>query len=120
MTTVSAVISVVGGVLALAGLLGVAWAVFRTRLQQTTIELYRADNEALRARVDTLEAERNRDRTRLEEMHGELVALREERALLRDLATGTTALAELHELVSRQHAETVSLLRKITTDRRTA
>lgn len=111
-------IALVGGVLGIAGLIGAAIAVIRANIVRGTLDLYRENDAALRSRVETLESERDELKSTVNHQGGQIEALKEERAILRDLATGASAVEHLSEQVSLQHKETISLLRKITDDRR--
>ena len=114
------VLGVIGGLLGLAGASAAALVYFRMAMAKTTIDLYREDNVALRHRVDTLESERDDSRTQVHELKGKVSALIEERAVLRDLATGHSAVDALGEVVAAHHQEAMGLLRKLTDDRRTS
>lgn len=118
--TFPTIVGVIGGLLGLAGTAGAVLVYLKMSMAKTTIELYRADNDALRSRVDTIEDERDGFSSKLHEAEGRIVALEEERAILRDLATGHSAIETLGELVMRNHTETMGLLRKITADRRSS
>lgn len=98
--------------------LGAAWAVLRANLQRTTLALYREDNDALRSRVETLESERKELRERVADLTGVVAALREERTVLRDLATGASAVARLEEHVGSRLDTLEDLIRLVVEDRR--
>lgn len=111
-------IAIVGGLFGIVGLLGSAIAILRANIVKGTLELYRENDNALRGRIDTLEAERAELEKQVSRQGGEITALKEERTVLRDLATGASAVAELSEIVSGHHQEVVSLLTKLTEERR--
>lgn len=104
--------------IAVAVTLGATWAVLRANLQRTTLTLYREDNDALRARVETLESERKELRERVADLTGVVAALREERSVLRDLATGASAVARLEDHVGSRLDTLEDLLRLVVDDRR--
>ena len=114
------VLGVIGGLLGVAGAAAAVLVYFRMAMAKTTIELYRSDNEALRGRVETIESERDDSRAQVHELRGKVAALIEERTVLRDLATGHSAVDALGEVVAAHHQEAMGLLRKLTDERRTS
>lgn len=78
----------VGVVAGMAGLLGIAYAVFTSARVQKTVDLYKLENEAQGKRIATLEADIARSTERL-------AAVEKENAVLRDLATGRTIMEAL-------------------------
>lgn len=86
------IVSAIGAVLGMVGLLGVAYAVFTSAKVQKTVELYKLENEAQGKRIGTLEAEKVTQGERL-------AAVERENLTLKDLATGKTFLEGLsHEM----------------------
>ncbi len=49
---------IIGGLVGIAGALGAAFAVLRSQIAQTTLNLQRAEIDALRTRLDTLGVEK--------------------------------------------------------------
>lgn len=111
-------IAVIGGLFGIVGLLGSAIAILRANIVKGTLELYRENDNALRGRIDTLESERTELEKQVSRQGGEIAGLKEERGVLRDLATGASAVAELGEIITAHHGEVVSLLTKLTEERR--
>lgn len=75
-------------VAAVAGTLGIAYAVFTSAKVQKTVDLYKLENEAQGRRIATLEEERTRTTERL-------AAVEKENLVLRDLATGRSVMEAL-------------------------
>lgn len=101
-TEVPPLVSALGAVVGMMGLLGVAYAVFTSAKVQKTVELYKLENEAQGKRIDTLEKEKVTWAERL-------AVLERENGILEDLATGKTFIGELsreiHEAESQRMAE---------------
>ena len=110
---VATIVGAVATVLGLAALAGGVLAFVRVNIARGTLELYRQDNEALRGRVDTLEDELITERAKGTESAGRIVALERERDVLRDLATGHSAVDALGEIVLRNHREVLEHLERI-------
>lgn len=98
---------------ALAGTLGIAYAVFTSAKVQKTVDLYKLENEAQGKRIKTLEDERTLDRERL-------AAVEKENLVLRDLATGRSVMTEMandyreaEKLRKAEHAKMMQLLREV-------
>lgn len=70
-------LSAVGGVLGLLVAVAFTVAYLRTSVAKNTVELYRIDNEALRARVATLEAEDGRKSAQIAGLQSSVAVLRE-------------------------------------------
>lgn len=81
-------VSALGALLGMVGLLGVAYAVFTSAKVQKTVELYKLENEAQGKRIGTLEAEKVTQGERL-------AAVERENITLKDLATGKSFLEGL-------------------------
>ena len=107
---VATIIGTVATVVGLVAAGGGALAFLRVNMARGTLELYRQDNDALRGRVDTLEEELVVERAKGTESAGRLVALERERDVLRDLATGHSAVDALGEIVLRNHRELLERL----------
>ena len=109
---INGALGVIIAALTIGGIAGGLAAFFRS-LQRATLETYKEDNEALRHRVDTLEAERLDDRGHIDELRAELTKLRADNDLLREIVPGTKAIAQLHETVIEQHKQVMSGLKLI-------
>lgn len=103
-------LTVIAAVLALSGTLGIAYAVFTSARVSKTIELYKLENEAQGKRIATLEQE---DRAKAER----LAAVERENILLRDLATGTSAIQTLTKVIHQEHMDILSALEPRRTNR---
>jgi hypothetical protein len=90
-------LSAVAGIAALAGILGIAYAVFTSARVQKTLELYKEENAAQGKRIDSLEKERNVATERI-------AALERENVVLRDLATGRSVMEKLAQDVTTNEA----------------
>lgn len=120
------VLTAVATIIGLAGLAGAAIAWGRVNLAKTTLDLYKADNEALHSRIDTLEAEKVTLQHDVAESAGKLATLESANRVLADQVTGASAVAKLTEVLGGQHRELVDMIRllgveltKRTTDPRT-
>lgn len=100
----------VGGVIGIAAIIGVVLAVIRVNLTRTTLDLYKADNDALRGRVDTLEAGEVQYKAKIASMEAEVIGLKEERAHLRDLVTGASKIDELGVVLAGYHSAMLEAL----------
>lgn len=81
-------VPVITAIATVAGALGIAYAVFTSARVQSTINLYKEENTAQGKRITTLEGD---NRLALEKLE----AMRRENDMLRDLATGRTAIEAL-------------------------
>ena len=113
MNSVLTIVGIVGGIIGLLGGGAAAWVYFREGVTKATVEVYREDNTALRGRVETLEGERNELKNQVADLRGTVSALQEERAILRDLATGHSAVDALGEIILHQHNEQMTMLKSI-------
>lgn len=111
-------IGLIGGLFGIIAIVAAALVYLKMGMAKTTIDLYREDNAALRLRMDSIEEERDELRMQVSSCHGKISALEEERSILRDLATGKSAVDGLAHIVETHHGEVMSLLKKITKDRR--
>ena len=84
----SPVLSILAAVAAIAGALGIFYAVFTSARVKTTIELYQTENEAQGKRIKSLEDD---SRIKAEQIG----SLKRENDTLRDLATGRSAVEAL-------------------------
>ena len=95
----------------IAGGLGIAYAVFTSARVQSTINLYKEENTAQGKRISTLETE-----TRVAQE--KLTALQRENDMLRDLATGRTAVEalsrEIRDAEAQRKDEHVEIVRLLT------
>lgn len=121
------ILTAVAAVLGLAGLAGAAVAWGRVNLAKTTLDLYKADNDALRGRIETLESEKVQLQHGNAECAGKIATLESANRVLADQVTGASAVAKLTDTIGSQHREVVDLLRllgveisKRATDPRTA
>lgn len=105
------VLTAVATVLGLAGLAGAALAWGRVNLAKTTLDLYKSDNEALRSRIETLEAEKVTGQHDLAECKGRVATLESANRVLADQVTGASAVAKLGDTITAHHREVVDLLR---------
>lgn len=107
------ILTVLAAIAAVAGGLGVAYAVFTSSRVQTTIRLYQQENEAQGKRIKSLEDEGR--------IHAEQIgSLKRENETLRDLATGRSLLeglvasiAEHEQLRQTEHRAMMELLREM-------
>ena len=107
------ILTVLAAIAAVAGGLGVAYAVFTSSRVQTTIRLYQQENEAQGKRIKSLEDEGR--------IHAEQIgSLKRENETLRDLATGRSLLeglvasiAENEQLRQTEHRAMMELLREM-------
>lgn len=105
------VFTAVATVLGLAGLAGAAIAWGRVQLAKTTLDLYKADNEALRSRIDTLEGEKVELQHGVAEASGKIATLESANKVLADQVTGASAVAKLGETIGSQHRQVVDMIR---------
>lgn len=87
-------VQAVGFVLAVIAGIGGVVGYFRANVSKATIELYKQDNEALRARLTTLEQQAAADRS-------EIVALKSARQYLASVVTQADNIAALREVADR-------------------
>lgn len=99
-------LALLGSALTVVGLLGVAYAVFRTNVVSRTLELYRAENEALGKALARREEEARRMAERLE-------AVEAANRVLRETVTGEAAVKALEQEVRQTHNVQLELLRSI-------
>lgn len=78
MTTAQAIFAILAAIVGITGALGIAYAVFTSARVKQTIELYEKENKAQGTRISSLEIE--------------VEKLREQNEVLRDLATGKSAI----------------------------
>lgn len=105
------VLTAVATVLGIAGLAGAALAWGRVNLAKTTLDLYKSDNEALRSRIETLEAEKVTSQHEVAECKGKIASLEAANRVLADQVTGASAVAKLTDLITSHHREAMDLLR---------
>jgi hypothetical protein len=90
--------SIVAIVVGIAGLFGIAFAVFRSNLATQTIALLKENNEALSVRVTQIEAS-SKVKDDLISHQGEQITV------LRDLVTGTSIIEKLAVKMAENHDE---------------
>lgn len=100
---IPAVVSLILALLGLVALLGSAYAVLKASNKTASVNLWREEAEAQKARADRLE-------TALAEIDSRVRVLEAENARLVELATGRVALEALTALIQVQHVETLSRL----------
>lgn len=103
------VIGVIGAILAIAGGLGVAYAVFRSATVQKTLDLYQSENEALGRAVARQQGD-------LLAFGERMRALEEENRVLRNVVTGKQYLEEFSAAFAkreREHQAVMALLAEI-------
>lgn len=111
-------VSMVGGIFGILGFVAAGLVYLRMGMAKTTIELLEKNNDTLSNRVTILENEgRDKDR-QLAKQDGEITALKAEREMLRELATGRSAVDTLSSHVDARFDEVKSLLTKLTQERR--
>lgn len=88
---------IVGLILTLAGVLGVAYAVFRSSAIDRTLQVYREENAVLGQRADRLEREVAQEREKR-------VGLEATLAALKDTVTGESRITALGEVIAREEA----------------
>lgn len=93
---------IVGG-LAISGALAAAWVKVRSSIDNQTAEIWKNEAEAQKARADRLEFA-------IRELTERVSSLESENRQLRELVSGTAAIADLRLLVVEQHAELKALL----------
>lgn len=96
-------ITLLGVLLAVAGALGVAYAVFRSNMAMSTIELLRDNNEAQGKRLDYVEKENIQLKAQ-----NDAQARRIE--MLEDMVSGTKAIEVLSATLEQRHRELISAL----------
>lgn len=106
-------ISVLVGLIGLAGGVGALAAFFRANLAQSTIDQLKENNEALDKRVEFLEGENTRLREQIRE-------LADQNTILKEMVRGTNELAEFQRRIleveatqSEEHDRIVSILEDI-------
>lgn len=105
------VLSITLGLFGAAAIIGGVIAVLRVNVQKTTVELYRQDNDALRARMKTQEEDIVLKDKELASAKGALAEKDRENAVLRDMVTGTSAIDRLADNIAGHFAITEALLR---------
>lgn len=96
-------LTVTGIVLAVLAGLALAVGYFRANLGKSTIDLYRQDNDALRARVKTQDEDLLAKDKRIAELEAQVKEKDQQIAHIRDIATGTTAIDALRVVEEREH-----------------
>lgn len=99
------------GAFGLAALIGGVVAVLRVNVSKTTIELYKQDNDALRARLKTEGEDKERIKSDLTAAQAALIEKEREAVVLRDMVTGTSAIDRLADNMAGHFAVTEALLR---------
>lgn len=105
------VLSITLGLFGAAAIIGGVIAVLRVNVQKTTVELYKQDNDALRARLKTEEEERARKDKELAAAQAAMTEKERENVVLRDMVTGTSAIDRLADNMAGHFAITEALLR---------
>lgn len=112
-----AVLSFAGAVMGLAVLLGGVIAVMLSQLRRNTTSIVREENEDLRQRLASVEAQEKECKEALATQaaaHGERMAKAEATMkVLSDMVTGASAVVELTTVVSTNHSETLNRLAAI-------
>ena len=106
MDNLSVGLSVLGVIAGLLVAAATVVAFFRTQYAKATIETLRDSNDALKARVDELEAENGRQATKLAHLEAEA-------ADLRSYVSGTEAIARLEQQMADHHVAVMDELRLI-------
>lgn len=99
----SAAVSLVAGILGIAGIVGAALSVLLAGRSKGTIDVLKADNDALRDRMDTLEAIEDACQKRLDELERTNV-------ILTETVTSAAKVAALETRLDEHHAEVVRRL----------
>jgi phage shock protein A len=110
---ISTVVTVIVGILGISGIVGAVIAYMRTNIAKTTIDLYKETNQALQARVDQLEHDKVVLDKAVAKAEGRIAQLEDEQQMLRDLATGRSAVDALTELSRQHHREVMRMLEAI-------
>jgi hypothetical protein len=108
---VASVLGVVATAVGIAGVVGFILAVVRVNVSKTTTDLYRQDNDALRARMKTMEEDGKIKDTKLTTAEAALVEKGKEVVMLRDMVSGTTAINRLADNMAGHFAITEALLK---------
>ena len=106
MNNLSVALSILGVIAGLLVAAATVVAFFRTQYAKATIETLRDSNDALKARVDELEAENGRQAVKLKH-------LEDEAADLRSYVSGTEAIARLEQQLADHHLEAMSTMARI-------
>lgn len=106
-------IGLIGGFFGILTVVAAAIAVVRANLATVTIATYKADNDALRGRVATLEDEVKAKTSELADCTGRVAALEKERDYLTRIVTGRAAIEKLEETIVAQHADMLEGLDKV-------
>lgn len=101
--SLSGAVSLVAGVLGIAGLIGTALAVLITGRTKGTIQVLKDDNEALNGRVKTLETTEQACQKRL-------TAIEAQNAALTEVVTSAAKVDALADLVNVHHTEVLRRL----------
>lgn len=103
----------IGVLLAVAGTLGVTWAVFRASAATKTIELYQAENEVMGKMNHRLEGEVNRLQTKVDTQGSALQALQETVTQRAEVAKLMAEVRRNEELRRQEHGSHMMLLKDI-------
>lgn len=101
--TVSTLIGLVGGLIVIATALAVAYAVLKSTLARTTSELWRQEADALRTRLETVEAQDAACKERL-------AAVETANKVLADQVSGASAVALMAKQMERYYADIMGML----------
>lgn len=107
------VVFIVGVLLAIAGTLGITWAVFRTSAAAKTIELYQAENEVMGKMNHRLESEVARLQTKVDTQQASMQALQETVTQRADVAQLMTEIRKAENERREEHGVHMTLLKDI-------
>lgn len=104
---ISGWVAIVMAAIGFAGFAGFVLAYLRATTIKNTIEVYKADNDALRGRVETLEGEVKEQQAHANKCEAELQAQRQVNQVLSDQVTGRAAIEELRNLLEAKFSDLI-------------
>lgn len=103
----------IGPITLVVSIVAVGFIYFRTTMAKTTLDLYKADNDALRSRITTLESEKADLQKEVAQTTGRISSLETANKVLADQVTGASAVRELSGQMEKNHRETFEAIKSI-------
>lgn len=108
--SVGALLAILGGIVALAAVVGLVIARIRTSADESTLAIWKGEAEAQKARGDRLETMVTHLTTRADSLTTRVEKVEHENAVLRELVTGRQEIAELARVVDARLGKIEALL----------
>ena len=109
------IVTIIIAVLGFVGVLAAAWVLSRSSALKSSVEAMKASSEAWKGEAEAQKARADRLDANLAQLTARVEAIEVENKSLRDLASGSSAIAILTALVNTQHSEVLFALGHLTT-----